>query len=108
MIVVMRHGGDVGLIWWVSGLIGGPDLLGLGGDCGPAIHGFDLVGEWVLVVCIGGASATAVWLDWAGFGSGSGSGSSSSLEVDRMYTTLGFCFSFLLFYLISCLGCWAK
>ena len=66
--MVMRHGGDVGLIWWVSGLIGGPDLLGLGGDGGPAIHGFDLVGEWVLVVCIGGASATAVWLDWAGFG----------------------------------------
>ena len=42
-IVVMRHGGDVGLIWWVSWV----DLVGLDGDCGPAVCGFDLVGEWV-------------------------------------------------------------
>ena len=42
-IVVMRHGGDVGLIWWVSWA----DLVGLGGDCGPAVCGFDFVGEWV-------------------------------------------------------------
>ena len=43
VIVVMRHGGDVGLIWWVSWA----DLVGLRGDCGPVVRGFDLVGEWV-------------------------------------------------------------
>nr|POE83155.1 hypothetical protein CFP56_66953 [Quercus suber] len=42
-IVVMRHSGDVGLIWWVLWA----DLIGFGGDCGPAVRGFDLVGEWV-------------------------------------------------------------
>ena len=42
-IVVVRHYGDVGLIWWVLCA----DLVGLGGDCGPTIRGFDLVGEWV-------------------------------------------------------------
>ena len=42
-IVVMRHGGDVGLIWWVLWA----NLVGLSGDCGPAVRGFDLVGEWV-------------------------------------------------------------
>ena len=35
VIVVMRHSGDVGLIWWVSVVIV------------PAVRGFDLVGEWV-------------------------------------------------------------
>ena len=49
-IVVMRHGGDVGLIWWVSWA----DLVGLGGDCGPTVRGFDLVGEWV--------SASGFWM----------------------------------------------
>ena len=39
-IVVIRHDSDVGLIWWA-------DLVGLGGDCGSAVCGFDLVGEWV-------------------------------------------------------------
>ena len=39
-IVVMRHDGDVGLIWWVSRA----DLVGCSGDCGPAVRGFDLVG----------------------------------------------------------------
>ena len=34
-IVVMRHDGDVGLIWWVSWA----DLVGLGIDCGPAVRG---------------------------------------------------------------------
>ena len=42
-IVVIRHDGDVGLIWWVSWA----DLVGLGGDYGPAVRGFDLVGERV-------------------------------------------------------------
>ena len=42
-IVVMRHSGDVGLIWWVSWA----DLVGLGCDCGPVVRGFDLVGEWI-------------------------------------------------------------
>ena len=40
-IVVMRHDGNVGLIWWVSWA----DLVGLG--IGPAVRGFDLVGEWI-------------------------------------------------------------
>jgi len=40
-IVVIRHNSDVGLIWWVLWA----DLVGLGGDCGPMVCGFDLVGE---------------------------------------------------------------
>ena len=34
-ILVMRHSGDVGLIWWVSWA----DLVGLGGDCGLVVRG---------------------------------------------------------------------
>ena len=51
-IVVMRHGGDVSLIWWVSWA----DLVGLGGDYGLVVRGFDLVGEWV------GASGSWVFI----------------------------------------------
>ena len=43
MTAVMRHGGDVGLIWWVSWA----DLVGLGCDCCSVVRGFSFGGEWV-------------------------------------------------------------
>ena len=57
-IVVMRHGGDVGLIWWVLWA----DLVGLGGDCGPAVRGSVLVGLGCLYQrCLGDGDDESRW-----------------------------------------------